>query len=232
MSDHVEGTVEKISAKPTRNGGTIYNIAVNTGGRDDEWFGYGFDEPNFQEGDTIGFDIVYKGDYTNVDPKSVEILEEGDGGGSNRGRGGSSRGGSSRGASPSRGSSRNSSSQRSSRGGAERGGRPQANQAAKKGNDTTMSKDDWKKKDDMIRRQACMNTAIALVRGALEAGAVALPAKKGDKFDAYIALCDEEAIRLFDQYDEQVHGGGKPAKRGGRNTQEDDEEEYDDDIPY
>ena len=95
-----------------------------------------------------------------------------------------------------------------------------------------MSKDEWADKDKMIRRQACMNTAIALVRGALECGAIALPAKKGDKFDAYVELCNEEADRLYDQYEEQVYPKPKAAaKRGGRNTRAGADDEYDDDIP-
>ena len=231
MSDHVIGIVAKISGKPTRNGGTIYNIACDTGGREDEWFGYGFDEPNFQEGDEIEVDIVYKGDYTNVDPKSVNIIAEGDGGGSNNGGGrGNARSG-----------GRDSGRSGGGRSGGSRGGaqsqqrqapaRQQARSKPAAQADTKMSKDDWENKDKMIRRQACMNTSIALIRGDLECGAVALPAKKGDKLDAYIALCDEEAIRLYDQYEEQVYPSKKaaPSRRGGRNTQSDDD--YDDDIP-
>ena len=93
-----------------------------------------------------------------------------------------------------------------------------------------MSKDEWADKDRMIRRQACMNTSIALVRVALENGAVTLPKKKADMFDTIATLCDEEAIRLYDQYEEQVYPKPKTAsRRGGRNTQSDDD--YDDDIP-
>jgi len=234
MSDHIVGTVAKISEKPTRNGGTVYNICLDTG-QDDEWFGHGFDEPQFQEGDEIEFDVSYNGDFANIDVDTVNVLAEGDGGGRKSSRGSSrtssrsssrSNSSSNRGGSNSRSSSSRSSSKRSS----SRPSRGAAKSSAPAKSDT-MSKDEWKQKDNMIRRQACMNTAIALIRGALECGAVKLPAKANDKLDAYIALCDEEAVRLYDQYEEQVYGK-KPARggRSQRNTQ-DDEDQYDDDIP-
>ena len=90
-----------------------------------------------------------------------------------------------------------------------------------------MSKEEWAQKDKIIRRQACMNTAIALINSAVSNDLVALPTKKADKLDAFIALCDEEAERLYDQYEEQVYGKTEQ-KRGSRSSRNDD---YDDDIP-
>ena len=88
-----------------------------------------------------------------------------------------------------------------------------------------MSKDEWADKDKMIRRQACMNTSIKLVTLLLAEGAVSIPKKKADAYDAVVALCDEEAERLYDQYEEQVYGGGtKKSSSRGR-------DDYDDDIP-
>lgn len=223
MSDHVIGVVQKITEKATRNGGTIYNVCLDTG-QDDEWFGHGFDEPNFGEGDEIEFDISYNGDYANVDPDTVEIISEGERKSNGNGRGNS------RGNSRSKPSSKRSSS--SSRGGSKSSSRskPAARRSsAKASTDDKMSKDDWAKKDKMIQLQSAMNTAIALCSAAVANDLVALPAKKADKFDAFAALVDEEAERLHKQYLEQVYG--KPAsKRGGRSTR-DDEDEYDDDIP-
>lgn len=89
-----------------------------------------------------------------------------------------------------------------------------------------MSKDEWADKDRMIRRQACMNTAINLVKLLNEAGVLPKPTKKSAGVDALIALCDEEADRLYDQYEEQVYGGGTQ-KRGGNKQRE----QFDDDIP-
>ena len=77
----------------------------------------------------------------------------------------------------------------------------------------------------MIRRQACMNTAINLVKLLEEAGVLPAIKKKSEGIDAIIALCNEEANRLYDQYEEQVYGGGT-AKRTRRA-----EPEFDDDIP-
>lgn len=225
MSEHVQGIVQKISEKSAgRSGDIVYNICIDTGGREDKWFGHGFDEPVFQEGDEIEFDIEYNGDYANVDNESVQVLSEGDGG--VRSSSSSSRRSSSRsnGRSNSGGRAKPAAKRSSSR-------KPATKARAKPEDDTKMSKDDWAKKDQMIRRQACMNTSIALIRGALECGAVVLPTKKGDKFDAYIALCDEEADRLYDQYEEQVYPKAKaPSRRGGRSAPA--EEDYADDIPY
>ena len=60
MSDYVEGIVAKATKKPTANGGTVYNICVDTADNGEEWFGCGFDDPKVNEGDEIGFDIEYK----------------------------------------------------------------------------------------------------------------------------------------------------------------------------
>ncbi len=241
MSDHVIGFVAKITSKEAgKNNNLIYNLCIEEDGQDDTWYGFGWDEPDFTEGAEIEFDIEWNGDYPNVDVKSVNVLQEGEekpkprrparggssGGGRGNGRGGNS---SSRGNSrSSSGSSKrsSSSSRGSSKPNASRGG----NKASGKGaTDSGMSKEDWNNKDKMIRRQACMNTAIKLVGLLQESGVLPKPKTKSDGYDAIVALCDEEAARLYDQYEDQVHGddGGAPAKRG-RNNQD---QEYDDDIP-
>jgi hypothetical protein len=224
MSDRVEGIVAKITEKPTRNGGTIYNVCLEINGGEDEWFGHGFNEPEFQEGDEIEFDISYNGDYANVDTNTVNILSEGGGGSSSTSSRGNSRGSTSRSSSRSSSTGGSSSRAKPSRSNS-RSSKPSV-RAKPAADDTKMSKDDWQKKDNMIRRQACMNTAIALISSAVSNELVSLPTKKADKLDAYIALCDEEAVRLYDQYEEQVHGAPKKASRG-RSSNAD----YDDDIP-
>ena len=228
MSDHVEGLVAKITEKPTRNGGTIYNVCIEIDGGEDEWFGYGFDKPEFFEGDEIEFDIKYNGDYANIDPDTVNILSEGEGekkpaprGRSSGGRGSSGGRSSGRSSKPaSRSSSRSSKpASRSS----SRSSKPASGGSAP----ATMSKEEWAQKDKIIRRQACMNTAINLIGTAVKCDLVALPTKKADKLDAFVALCDEEADRLYDQYEEQVYGKAD-AKRGSSHR---GNTEYDDDIP-
>jgi hypothetical protein len=72
-----------------------------------------------------------------------------------------------------------------------------------------------------------MNTSIKLVGLLLAEGAIAIPKKKADAADAIVALCDEEAERLYDQYEEQVYGGG--TQKRGRGQARDNK--YDDDIP-
>jgi len=216
MSDHVVGIVAKISAKPARSGDNVYNICMEIDGGDDEWFGHGFDKPEFQEGDEIEFDIEYNGDYTNVDKNTVNVLVEGTPPSRSRGRNNSSAG--TRGGRSNKSSGSRAKPSRSN------------NRAAKAAPaDDKMSKDDWAKKDKMIQLQSAMNTAIALVGVAVANDLVALPAAKGKKFDAFVALVDEEAERLHAQYLEQVYGAPKKAGRGRSKPAAD---EYDDDIPY
>jgi len=210
MSEHVEGIVKAISEKAAGRG-TVFNIKVDIDGQED-WFGHGFDKPDFAKGDEIAFDIILNGEYENIDPDSVEILNA---------------------AAPQRSSrsSRSSSNAPAPRRG--RAAKPEARSGSKrskpaaKGNDTTMSKDDWAKKDQMIRRQSTMNTAIALVRVLCENDAIKLPAAAAKRGDAIIALCDEEADRLYDQYEEQVY----PKPKAGRTGRRQAAPEYDDDIP-
>ena len=224
MSDHVEGIVAKITEKQAgANGNTVYNICLEVGD-EDEWYGHGFDEPEFQEGDEIEFDISWNGDYANIDTGTVNIISEGEPKPKSRSRGNSRSSGrsSSRGKSSGRSSKPSGRSSSRDKPAAKRGG----NASKGKGADTTMSKDEWAQKDQMIRRQACMNTSIKLVTLLLSEGAITIPKKKADAADAIVALCDEEAERLYDQYQEQVYGGGK--KRGGSRRSNND---YDDDIP-
>lgn len=212
MSDYVEGVVKKISEKDTRNGGINYNVCVEEDGKED-WFGHGFDAPVFGEGDTIGFDIKYNGEYANVDKDTVEVIEVA--------KPKSSR--SKRKSSSSRGSSRSSSSRTSGRGSKKASSSSRSKAPSKKADSaTTMSKEDWAKKDKLIQLQSAQNTAIAFIRVAIECEAVKLPAKQGAKFDALSALVDEEASRLHTKYLEEVHG---------KSSQDEDDDEYDDDIP-
>lgn len=221
MTDHVIGIVSKITSKEAgKNNNLIYSCCIEEDGRDDEWYGYGWDEPDFTEGAEIEFDIEYNGDFLNIDPKSVSVIRDGAPKRSSRSSGRSS----GRASGGNRNSGRSNSSSRSSgRSNTKPAGR---GKPAAKANDTTMSKDDWAKKDQMIRRQACMNTAIKLVTLMQVAGVLPKPTKKSEGFDALAALCDEEAERLYNQYEEQVYGGGK-SKRGSSTR----DQAYDDDIP-
>ncbi len=238
MSDHVVGFVGAVTSKEAgKNKNLLYSVCMEgTGeGGKDEWFGIGWDEPTFTKGAEIEFDIEWNGDFPNVDNKSLNILADGEpkrSSGGSRSGGGRSSGGRSSGRSSggSRGGNSSSrSSSGSSRSGGSRGSSPArgGNTAKGKGSDTTMSKDEWKQKDNMIRRQACMNTAIQLVGLMLVNDALAIPKKKADAADAIAAACDEEAIRLYDQYEEQVYGGGTQKRGRGQGGNND----YNDDIP-
>lgn len=241
MSDHVIGFVAKITSKEVgQNNNLMYSLCIEEEGREDEWYGYGWNEPDFTEGAEIEFDIEWNGKYPNVDNKSLNVLQDGEpkrqsSSRSNSRSGGSSRGNNSNGGG--RSSSRSGGSGRSS-GGSARGSasssrssgssnRSSGNKGTGKGSsDTTMSKEEWGQKDKMIRRQACMNTAINLIKLLHEAGVLPKPSKKSEGYDAYVALCDEEAARLYDQYEEQVYGGGTTKRSSSKQ-----EPQYDDDIP-
>jgi len=215
MSDHVVGIAAKITSKKAgKNDNLIYSVCIEEEGRDDEWFGYGWDEPEFTEGAEIEFDIEYNGDYANIDVGTLNIIKDGAPKRSSRGSSRSSGGGR---------SSRSSSS--SSRGSSSRSKPAAKSRGTSSGGDTDKDKM-WADKDKMIRRQACMNTAIKLVTLLHSIGVLPKPAKKSEGYDATVALCDEEAERLYDQYEEQVYGGGS-SKRGNTRSRE----EYSDDIP-
>jgi len=220
MSDHVVGIADKITSKEAgKNHNLIYSVCVVEEGQDDTWFGYGWDEPEFTEGAEIEFDIEYNGDFMNIDVSSLNILQDGEPKRSSRGRSSGGGGRNSRGSSSSsRGSSSRSKPAGRGKPAAKRGG-------ASSGGDTDKDKM-WADKDKMIRRQACMNTAIKLVTLLHSIGVLPKPAKKSEGYDATVALCDEEASRLYDQYEEQVYGGGSPKQSNTRGRGN-----YSDDIP-
>lgn len=207
----VEGTVTKITFKPTKGDNEVCNICLDTGGRDDEWFGFGFEEPEFEEGAVIEFEVEYNGKFTNVVTGSVEVLEE-----APKKRKGSSRGGSSGGrGSSSRGSSRDKSS------GGGRGGKSSGRDKA-----PAKAEVDWDRKDNLIRLQSSQNTAVATLNVLLTHGLIALPKKKAQQMDAVVALIEEEAARLFDKYTDIVDDNYEGYAGGGK-----DESDDDDDVP-
>lgn len=59
----VTGVVTAISKKKA------YNIQIDDG----DWYGYGFDAPEFSKGDKISFTVTKNGKWENVDVDSVEI---------------------------------------------------------------------------------------------------------------------------------------------------------------
>jgi len=63
------GNVEQISTRPTSNGGTAYNIKLSDGA----WYGYGFDAPNFVQGNNVSFAFAQNGNFKNVDASTVVV---------------------------------------------------------------------------------------------------------------------------------------------------------------
>lgn len=235
MADFVQGTVAKVSEKDTANGGTVYNVCVDTEDNGEEWFGCGFDNPNLNEGDEIEFDIDYNGKYTNINMDTLVVTQAApQRESSNRGNGRSGsrnsdgRSGSGRGNSNSRSSGRrnsrssNNSSSRDSKGSQSKG-RSQ-NKSPSRSKAPAKPEVDWDRKDNLIRLQSSQNTAVATIRIMLANGAVTIPKKKAEAFDAIQALIEEEASRLYNKYEDIVDGN---YDQGG----DDNDGDYQDDIP-
>lgn len=64
--DFVQGVVNNFSKK-----GKGYNICVN-----DRWYGFGFERPSCNEGDTVQFNIQRNGQWLNVDKDSFKVLKK------------------------------------------------------------------------------------------------------------------------------------------------------------
>ena len=235
MSDMMSGIVEDISSKPTRGKNDLWSIKV-----DGDWFGHGFDEPNFDVGAEVEFEISMNGDFENVDVDTLIVLQEApdrgrgrDNKGGNRDR---SRGNSRHGSSRSQGSSRgNSRSNRSSgnRGGSNRSSSRGSSRRGGGQKEDKMTKEEWTRKDNLIRLQSAQNTSIKTIELMVTQGLVKLPTKKADHMDAVIALIEIEAKRLFDKYDDvadDIMDGFY--ERGTEDTRRDpDDPEYNDDVP-
>ena len=80
MSDDVivveEGKVLDIASSDTKNGGKIYRIEVEdleTG--DVDWFGAGFDEPEFGADSIVSFEFEENGKYLNIVDGSLEVID-------------------------------------------------------------------------------------------------------------------------------------------------------------
>lgn len=149
-----QGTVEKIKERATRNGGNAYSFVI-----EGTWYGYGFEKPNFGEGDTISFDYKENGNFKNVNPKSVQKVQA-----------------------------------------------PEPAPAA--GGGSPAPARNYGSNQVAIQYQASRNAAIEAVNMALQADALPLPAKKGDKFDALLALIDDVTVRFHVATDKVVHDGG------------------------
>src|SRR5580698_4422488 len=70
-STNIETQVEAISSRPAGRG-TAYSFK----GSDNTWYGLGFKEPTFAKGDFVKFDCTKSGNYNNVVPNTIIILEK------------------------------------------------------------------------------------------------------------------------------------------------------------
>jgi hypothetical protein len=91
------------------------------------------------------------------------------------------------------------------------------------------------KKDEIIQRQACRNTAIAFVDLALKHDAVALPTKKADRYDALLALTEEVAIELYNRNHSIGESHGHEEQNGEHHEPDRPNEppiDFTDDLPF
>lgn len=179
------GVVEKVSYKDLNSGKRMWNIKV-----DGNWYGMGYTQPKFGEGGEIEFDISWNGDFANVDKDSLNIISAGNVRNSGGGNGGS-RGGNG-------GGYNKSSGQQRSGGNSSNGGGYNRGSSGSSGNAGGASKDKYwedkekrdKVKDVVVTHMACRNSAIEAVGMLLTAGAVSLPTKKAEQYDAVLELVD------------------------------------------
>ena len=194
----VYGRVQRITSRPAGKG-TAYNLQMDSG----DWFGYRFERPNFGEGAEVSFDVDWNGQYGNVRKGSLQIV----GGGQQQPQQGGQGGGGYQG----------------NRGGGPRnsgGGQGRGSYSKPKSGGKDNYWDEKAKRDVVVQRQiqhqASRNAAITVIGTALANDAVSLPAKKGDKLDAILALVDE----VTDRYDFAVDAVGIAAANGNANPAE------------
>lgn len=219
--DFVSGIVVKINSKPTRGKSDIWSICVETDDGED-WFGFGFDKPDFGEGSEVEFEIEWNGDYPNVDQETFEVIdlvEPRKRSSRGRGNGTSSRGGRNSSSGSKRGGNSRGSSRRGKSGGGKSSGR-QGGGGSKKGGKPEV---DWERKDTLIRLQSCQNTAIAFVSAAVQHGAITLGKTQSKKLGIFEAAVEEEAERLFLKYDDIADNG---YEGNGKGSEEEEEEQY------
>lgn len=206
MADFVEDAlVLKLTSKETSTGGHVYNIQVETDENGKEWFGCGFDDPELTEGDIIEFEIEVVGDYTNVDMDTLVVVEAAPKkqarSRSSRSSKGSSRGG--------RGSSGRSSGSRGDKSRSSGRGKPAGRSKSKssgRGASSDKPEVDWDRKERMIRLCSVQNTAMNTIGIMVNAGAITLPKKKAEMYDALQALIEDEAARLEAKYSDICDG--------------------------
>jgi len=236
MADFVAGIVAKVTSKETKGDSLVWNVCVDTDDNGEEWFGCGFEDPQVNEGDEIEFDTEQNGKFTNINIDTLVVDKaapqrkssnrggRGNDGGSRGNTGRGNRGSSNSRGSSNRGSSRNSNSRSGNSQRGESKGRSQSRSPSRAAKPEPKPEVDWDRKERLIRLMACQNTAIHLVEVALANGAVTIPKKKADAFDAITALVEEEAKRLEDKYLDICDGC---YDQGG----DDQGGDYQDDIP-
>lgn len=64
------------------------------------------------------------------------------------------------------------------------------------------------KRDISIHYQSCRKDAINIVRNLMDVESIKLPAKKGDQYDAYMALLEEVTAQLFLKLEDIIAAGG------------------------
>lgn len=203
MSD-VYGVVQRINTRQAGKG-TAYNVQMDDG----SWFGYGFNKPKFGQGATVSFDVIYRGQYANVNVDTVVVHDNGN-------------------------SSNNANNNSNPNNGGNNQPRGQQNNFQDKDNywkEREKRDIEWQRHQrevvqPTIQYQGSRNAAINLVNVLLQNDCLALPQKKAEKMDAVIAVVDQLTDKFENdlsspqpnepQQQQQGHGGNG----------------FDDDIPF
>jgi hypothetical protein len=196
MSD-VQGIVKRITSRQAGRG-KAYNLQMDSG----DWFGYGFEQPNFGEGSEVCFDVDWNGQYGNVRKGSLQVLS----GGGNQGGGYQQNNG---------GGYQNSQGNRGGNTGGGRGGQSHGGSGSRKSGGRDQYWEDKAKRDVVVQRQiqfqASRNAAIAAVDIALKNDCLPLPQKKGDRLDAVLAVIAEVTERFNYETDCVANPGANPS---------------------
>ena len=179
MSSVIEGNVEFVK----KNDHGYYAVKMSDG----QWYGCGKDEPEFNKGDAVRFEVVTNGRYLNVDEATVEVLEKN--------------------AAPQRSAPSRSSAPRRSGGGSQKFSKDMSKDEYWKNREARdLAKDERLAKRDIttqneIRLQASRNAAIELIGVAINAKVIEFPEekKKGKNFDVLSTYVDKLTEKFYNE---------------------------------
>lgn len=212
MSSVIEGNVEFVK----KNDHGYYAVKMDDG----QWYGCGKEQPEFNKGDAVRFEVVTNGRYLNVDESTVEVLEKN--------------------AAPQRSAPSRSAPARKS-GGSQKFSNATSKDDYWKAKETRdIARDERLQKRDIntqneIRLQASRNAAIELIGVAINAKVIEFPEekKKGKNFDVLTTYVDKLTEKFYNETKaiNKAEDVAEPEQGDVEETQ-DEGEDFNDDIKF